>query len=171
MGSGAEALDRLPSPCSLELGDPPISRMLISSCLACLENYLHSKLCPHSNSLQTTNSSSSFFTTITTTQTTPFLNICNTVLSASTVCSFCCFVLFFGDRKGFGSTWYMVNFLRFFCRPGWPPTQKSACLCLPSSGIQRRAPPRPALCFHSCPAVAKPILSSFRSLSNVWRGD
>jgi hypothetical protein len=23
-----------------------------------------------------------------------------------------------------------------FCRPGWPWTQKSACLCLPSAGIK-----------------------------------
>jgi hypothetical protein len=31
-----------------------------------------------------------------------------------------------------------------FCRPGWPPTQKSACLCLPSTGIKGGRLYRPA---------------------------
>jgi hypothetical protein len=33
------------------------------------------------------------------------------------------------------------------CRPGWPPTQKSACLCLPSAGIKGTR--------HHCPAYPK----------------
>jgi hypothetical protein len=33
------------------------------------------------------------------------------------------------------------------CRPGWPPTQKSACLCLPNAGIKGVRHHRPALCF------------------------
>jgi hypothetical protein len=32
-----------------------------------------------------------------------------------------------------------------FCRPGWPRTQKSACLCLPSAGIK-------GMCHHTRPA-------------------
>jgi hypothetical protein len=31
-----------------------------------------------------------------------------------------------------------------FCRPGWPQTQKSACLCLPSDGIKGVCHHRPA---------------------------
>jgi hypothetical protein len=44
--------------------------------------------------------------------------------------------LFFGFflRQGFSvSPWLSWNSL---CRPGWPQTQKSACLCLPSAGIK-----------------------------------
>ena len=44
-----------------------------------------------------------------------------------------CFVLFF-LRQGFsvspGLSWNSL------CSPGWPRTQKSACLCLPSAGIK-----------------------------------
>jgi hypothetical protein len=35
-------------------------------------------------------------------------------------------------------SWYSL------CRPGWPQTQKSACLCLPSAGIKG--------VHHHCPA-------------------
>jgi hypothetical protein len=48
-----------------------------------------------------------------------------------------CFVLLGGvvfSRQGFsGKPWLSWNSL---CRPGWPRTQKSACLCLPSVGIK-----------------------------------
>ena len=46
-----------------------------------------------------------------------------------------CFVLFcFVLRQGFSVyPWLSWNSL---CRPGWPRTQKFACLCLPSAGIK-----------------------------------
>ena len=45
------------------------------------------------------------------------------------------FFSFFGfSRQGFSVLpWLSWNSL---CRPGWPRTQKSACLCLPSAGIK-----------------------------------
>jgi hypothetical protein len=46
---------------------------------------------------------------------------------------FCCCCCFF-SRQGFSVyPWLSWNSL---CRPGWPQTQKSACLCLPSTGIK-----------------------------------
>jgi hypothetical protein len=46
--------------------------------------------------------------------------------------SFLLFVCF--SRQGFSvKTWLSWNLL---CRPGWPRTQKSACLCLPSARIK-----------------------------------
>ena len=39
------------------------------------------------------------------------------------------FFLVFGDRV----SWLSWN---SFCRPGWPPTQKSTCLYLPNAGIK-----------------------------------
>jgi hypothetical protein len=45
------------------------------------------------------------------------------------VCFFCLFVF---------ETWFLcvaLVVLELTCRPGWPRTQKSACLCLPSAGI------------------------------------
>jgi hypothetical protein len=52
--------------------------------------------------------------------------------------------LFFGFlRQGFSVyPWLSWNSL---CRPGWPRTQKSACLCLPSAGIKGMR--------HHCPAI------------------
>jgi hypothetical protein len=45
------------------------------------------------------------------------------------------FVLVFGFlRQGF-SVWPWLSW-NSLCRPGWPPTQKSACLCLRSAGIK-----------------------------------
>jgi hypothetical protein len=42
---------------------------------------------------------------------------------------------FFGFlRQGF-SVWPWLSW-NSLCRPGWPRTQKSACLCLPSAGIK-----------------------------------
>ena len=57
------------------------------------------------------------------------------------------YVLFFFflnfSRQGFSVfPWLSWNSL---CRPGWPQTQKSACLCLPSARIK-------GVCHH-CPAV------------------
>ena len=45
------------------------------------------------------------------------------------------FVFFFSSRQGFSvvQPWLSWNLL---CRPGWPRTQKSACLCLPCAGIK-----------------------------------
>jgi hypothetical protein len=53
-----------------------------------------------------------------------------------------CFVLFCFVflRQGFSVyPWLSWNSL---CRPGWPRTQKSACLCLPSAGIK-------GVCYHA----------------------
>ena len=47
------------------------------------------------------------------------------------VCLFCLFA--FGDRVSLYSPGCPGTQL---CRPGWPRTQKSACLCLPSAGIK-----------------------------------
>ena len=46
----------------------------------------------------------------------------------------------------FGGECFETGFLSL-CRPGWPRTQKSACLCLPSAGIKD-------ICHH-CPAKHK----------------
>jgi hypothetical protein len=45
------------------------------------------------------------------------------------------YLFIFGfSRQGFSvEPWLSWNSL---CRPGWPQTQKSACLCLPSAGIK-----------------------------------
>jgi hypothetical protein len=45
-----------------------------------------------------------------------------------------CFVLFCFLKQGF-SVWPWMSW-NSLCRPGWPWTQKSACLCLPSAGIK-----------------------------------
>ena len=45
-----------------------------------------------------------------------------------------CFVLFCFSRQGF-SVWPWLSW-NSLCRPGWPHTQKSTCLCLPSAGIK-----------------------------------
>jgi hypothetical protein len=47
-----------------------------------------------------------------------------------------------GLRQGFSAqSWLSWNSL---CRPGWPRTQRSTCLCLPSAGITGMR--------HHCPA-------------------
>ena len=47
---------------------------------------------------------------------------------------FLSFSFFFFPRQGFSVLpWLSWNSL---CRPGWPRTQKSMCLCLPSAGIK-----------------------------------
>jgi hypothetical protein len=58
----------------------------------------------------------------------------------------------------FGLVWFLVLFFETgflcvawlswnsFCRSGWPQTQKSACLCLPSAGIKGVR--------HHCPAFS-----------------
>jgi hypothetical protein len=45
-------------------------------------------------------------------------------------------------------SWLSWNSL---CRPGWPRTQKSACLCLPSAGIK-------SVCHH-CPGEREPSIA------------
>ena len=52
------------------------------------------------------------------------------------------FLLFSRDRVSLCSPRLTWNSL---CRPGWPWTQKSACLCLPSAGIKGVCHQRPAL--------------------------
>jgi hypothetical protein len=48
------------------------------------------------------------------------------------VCLFACLFVF--SRQGFSvQSWLSWNSL---CRPGWPRTQISTCLCLPSAGIK-----------------------------------
>jgi hypothetical protein len=76
--------------------------------------------------------------------------LCSIVFFCCCSCLFCCFwgvvclfvfvclfVLVFGfSRQGFSvQPWLSWNLL---CKPGWPWTQKSACLCLclPSAGIK-----------------------------------
>ena len=44
-----------------------------------------------------------------------------------------CFLFVFRDRVSLCSSWLSWNSL---CRPGWPRTQESSCLCLPSAGIK-----------------------------------
>ena len=44
------------------------------------------------------------------------------------------FFFFFFLRQGF-SVWLWLSW-NSICRPGWPWSQKSACLCLPSTGIK-----------------------------------
>jgi hypothetical protein len=66
---------------------------------------------------------------------------------ALTVWFFVClffFFFFFGFlRQGFSvKPWLSWISL---CRPGWPQTQKSACLCLPSAGITG--------VYHHCPTL------------------
>jgi hypothetical protein len=59
---------------------------------------------------------------------------------------------FFGfSRQGFSvEPWLSWNSL---CRPGWPRTQKSACLCLPSAGIK-------GVCHHAWLTNSFPYLES-----------
>jgi hypothetical protein len=65
------------------------------------------------------------------------------VVSLSFVCLFVCLFLCFQDRVSLYSPWLSWNSL---CRPGWPRTQKSTCLCLPSA--------RTKGVHHHCPAVS-----------------
>jgi hypothetical protein len=60
--------------------------------------------------------------------------------------SICAVQTFFGfSRQGFSlQPWLSWNSL---CRPGWPGTQKSACLCLPSAGIKGVRHHHPAFFF------------------------
>jgi hypothetical protein len=62
------------------------------------------------------------------------------------------FFFFFFLRQGFSVLpWLSWNSL---CRPGWPRTQKSACLCLPSAGIQGVGHhTRPFLFFETSPSL------------------
>ena len=45
----------------------------------------------------------------------------------------CLFVCLFFETGFFCEAWLSWNSV---CRPGWPRTQRSACLCLPSAGIK-----------------------------------
>jgi hypothetical protein len=64
-------------------------------------------------------------------------NFFSPILLRLFVCLFV-FVLFCFLRQGFSvKLWLSWNSL---CRPGWPQTQKSACLCLPSAGIKGVCP-------------------------------
>ena len=58
-------------------------------------------------------------------------------------------LFFFFSRQGFSvQPWLSWN--NSLCRPGWPRTQKSTCLCLPSTGIKGVR--------HHCPAHFLPLL-------------
>jgi hypothetical protein len=46
------------------------------------------------------------------------------------------FFFFFGFSKQGFSVWLSWLSWNSLCRPGWPRTQKFACLCLPSAGIK-----------------------------------
>ena len=60
------------------------------------------------------------------------------------------FFLFIFLRKGLSlNTWLYCN---THCSPGWPQTQKSACLCLPGAGIK-------GVCHH-CPALSTSFIFS-----------
>jgi hypothetical protein len=54
-----------------------------------------------------------------------------------------CFVLSFSFETGFLCIALAV--LNSLGRPGWPRTQKSACLCLPSAGIKGVCHHHPAI--------------------------
>ena len=55
-------------------------------------------------------------------------------LQFQTVLFFVLLLLLLFSRQGFSvQPWLSWNSL---CRPGWPQTQKSACLCLPCAGIK-----------------------------------
>ena len=54
---------------------------------------------------------------------------------------FFCFCFFFSRQCFSVQPWLSWN---SFCRPGWPRTQKYACLCFPSAGIK-------GVCHH-CPS-------------------
>jgi hypothetical protein len=56
----------------------------------------------------------------------------------SLYCFIFCFLVFF-SRQGFS-----VLSWNSLCRPGWPQTQKSTCLCLSSAGIKGMCHHRPA---------------------------
>jgi hypothetical protein len=61
------------------------------------------------------------------------------------------FFFFFPDRVSLCSPWLSWNSL---CRPGWPWTQKSACLCLLSAGIEGvRHHARLVLVFYCCDKI------------------
>jgi hypothetical protein len=78
------------------------------------------------------------------------------------VCLFVC--LFCFSRQGFSvERWLSWTSL---CRPGWPRTQKSACLCLPSAGIKgvrHHARPKAMLFEYS----RIPLLFFFNT-SSIW---
>jgi hypothetical protein len=65
-------------------------------------------------------------------------------------------VLVFFETGFLFVAWLSWNSL---CRPGWPQTQKSTCLCLPSAGIKGVS--------HHCPA--KIFLSTQLFSSVVWK--
>jgi hypothetical protein len=84
-------------------------------------------------------------------------------LSSVFVFLFLFFFLFFTFgflRQGFSVyPWLSWNSL---CGPGWPQTQKSACLCLPSSGIKG--------VHHHCPAFSVfQLPSMYRFLTQFTR--
>jgi hypothetical protein len=55
-------------------------------------------------------------------------------LNINVFASFLLLLLFCFSRQG-SSVWPWLSW-NSLCRPGWPRTQKSACLCLPSAGIK-----------------------------------
>jgi hypothetical protein len=79
------------------------------------------------------------------------------VIIRNTILPYMFFFFFFCNfsRQGFSVfPWLSWNSL---CRPGWPWTQKSACLCLPSAGIKG--------VHHHCPAGCHVCSYDIRFLS------
>jgi hypothetical protein len=72
--------------------------------------------------------------------------VCRQVQPISWFCLFCCFVLglFVCLFVKTGFLCVALAVLNSLCRPSWPRTQKSACLCLPSARIKGVG--------HYCPA-------------------
>jgi hypothetical protein len=69
------------------------------------------------------------------------------VKACATTSNFLLFFFFFFFSFGFSRQGFFVEpWLSWnsLCRPGWPRTQKSACLCLPSAGIKGVHHHRPA---------------------------
>ena len=66
------------------------------------------------------------------------------------------FLLLVFPRQGFSvKLWLSRNSL---CRPGWPGTQRSACLCLPSAGIKSVRHHYPAKSWHSNRSANKTLI-------------
>jgi hypothetical protein len=99
----------------------------------------------------------------------------------SRICLFVCLfwvVLFFvfWDRVSLQKPWLSWNSL---CRPGWPRTQKSVCLCLPSAGMKgvcHKAPrknmtnPMQSMVWNSHNGHIVPQTIPFLGLLSAWNG-
>ena len=82
------------------------------------------------------------------------------------------FIYLFGWLVGFGFSRQGFSVLELLlCRPSWPQTQKSACLCLPSDGIKGMHHHHPALFFSLYLHLfvwSLPFAASFASSTLFW---